>query len=209
MEEQVGEGVNFELLNNSLTSDCRNPPREQRKIAALCRDEAHKQTMQKALVEKETHMLRKIDAAKRSRQTDLTQMRLKKEWSEETQPLNWKGISVDTPQICRIRDLASLYEDLAADVDKVATRISLLERTRTVLEGDPSYGNNGLAKDVIALVSREACLLHFRDTDLGADALAGLRCRLLNRFSRLLTAHASKARAKRDRGDSSDTKLLA
>lgn len=181
--------------------------REQRKIAALCRDEAHKQTMQKSLVEKETHMLRKIEAAKRKIEAGKTQRRLKMEWSEEGRPLNWNGIPVDTPQICRIRALNALYGELAADVDKITARIGLLERTRTVLEGDPSYGNDGLAKDVISLVSREVCLLQFRDTDLGADALAGLRCRLLHNFARMLTAHASSCR--RDRSDSSHTKLLA
>ena len=176
--------------------------REQRKIAALCRDEAHKHTLQRALVEKETHVLRKIEAAKRSRQTDLTQTRLKREWSEESRPLNWKGISVDTPQICRLRTLTALYGELAADVDEITSRIGLLERTRAALECDPGYGKNGLAKDVTSLVSREVCLLQFRDTDLGADALAGLRCRLLNNFSRMLTEHASQARVRRDCGDS-------
>jgi hypothetical protein len=69
------------------------------------------------------------------------------------------------------------------DIFLVGARIELLERIKALVE---TIDYRGLAKDVCTLVNRELQMLQ-QGTDLGQEFMEGMRKRLSNQFTKLVT----------------------
>lgn len=133
---------------------------------------------------------------------------------------NGSIIGVETPETLRAGEMKAMYDQLNEEVEKgtnaaqlegwqqhasvhnisynflilslitlVQTRIELLERIKALSD---SIDHCGLAKDVSGLLERELQMLH-EGTDLGPEFMDGMRKRLSNQFTKLVTRLNSDA----------------
>eukprot|EP00581_Thalassiosira_minuscula_P030094 CAMPEP_0183776886 /NCGR_PEP_ID=MMETSP0739-20130205/47813_1 /TAXON_ID=385413 /ORGANISM="Thalassiosira miniscula, Strain CCMP1093" /LENGTH=289 /DNA_ID=CAMNT_0026018859 /DNA_START=444 /DNA_END=1313 /DNA_ORIENTATION=- len=161
--------------------------REERKITITARNEEHRQEMKKIVLKKEAHLLRKIEQLKSSATNKCKTEKIEQMMERMSQPKQWEVsngsvIGVHTPETCRARELKAMYDELNMKVDKVGTRIKLLERIKAMTE---TIDHCGLAKDVCSLLDRELQML-YRGTDLGPEFMDGMRNRLSNQFTKLV-----------------------
>ena len=175
----------FETLQTELLQWRR---REERKITITARNKEHKQDMKKLLLKKEEHLLRKIGQLKISATDKWKKEKLDHMMDMMAQPLQWEVsdgsiIGVDTPATSRAREMTAMYKELSESCSSVATRVESLERIKAFVE---TFDHCGLVKDICSLIDRELHMLN-QCTDLGPELLVGMRKRLLNQFTKLVT----------------------
>ncbi|KAL9190847.1 hypothetical protein ACHAXT_000553 [Thalassiosira profunda] len=188
--------------------------REERKVTITARNEVHRQEMKALLLKKEAHLLRKIEQLKNDATDKARKERFEATMAEMAKPQQWAVgdgvVSVDTPGTRRARDLKEMYDELNQKVDAVSTRIAVLERIKALVE---TIEPCSITKDVCSLVDRELQMLQ-KGTDLGPELLEGLRTRLSNQFTKLITrlnadaansTHKSKARVQLNHPDAVDS----
>lgn len=162
--------------------------REERKILITCGNAERKRELTKALLIKETCLLRKIEALKNEALCRAKTNRVKRSISEIVQPKTWETsngqVTVETPETGLAREMKELHDDICKKVDSVPTRIDILQRIKVFLLR--MHSTTTLAKDNIALVNRELEILQRDTSELGSDMLEGLRTRLANLFTKLV-----------------------
>ncbi|KAL7553595.1 hypothetical protein ACHAWF_016898 [Thalassiosira exigua] len=175
----------FETLQSELLQWRR---REERKIAITARTEEHRQEMRRLLLKKEAHILRKIEQLKNSATDKWKTERIEHTMDTMGRPKQWEIsdgsiVGVDTPETHRAREMRAMYDELNESVERAATRIELLGRIKAFVD---AIDHCGLAKDVSSLLDRELQMLR-RGTDLGPEFMDGMRKRLSNQFTKLVT----------------------
>jgi hypothetical protein len=172
--------------------------REERKILDTCdgNDEQKKELTQ-AILNKETWLLRKIEALKNGVQCKAKADKVERDMANACLPKLWSTLSgdilVETPETIFAKEMKSIYDDVHKNVDSIPARIDLLRRTKTFLR---AMHSNALVKDILTLVNRELEILE-RDTELGNNMLSGMRKRLSNMLAKLVLKSSSVDRRKR------------
>ncbi|KAL7443889.1 hypothetical protein ACHAXM_009546 [Skeletonema potamos] len=155
--------------------------REELKILT-CADVERKKELTKALLVKETYLLRKIEALKDVVHKKVKTNRVEQRINQMCQPKIWGDVAVETPKTRLARETKELYDDVRKKVEIMPARIDLLQRIKDFLH---RMHFNPIVKDILVLVNRELEIIT-RDTELGNDMMEGLRIRLTNLFAKLL-----------------------
>jgi hypothetical protein len=157
--------------------------REERKILITCANKERKRELTKALLIKETYLLRKIEALKNVVHRKVKAKKVEQSISNMAQPRTWCDVTVETPETSLAREMKEMYDDVRKKVEKMPARIELLQRIKVFLHR--MHFSTPIAKDILVLVNRELEIIQ-RDTELGNDVLEGMRTRLTNLFAKLL-----------------------
>lgn len=175
----------FKVLQSELLQWRRH---EERKVIITARNEEERKEMKMTTLKKEAHLLRKIEQLKNSAIDKHTKDKMDKMMEAMSQPRQWhirqgSVITVDTPETSRARELKLMRDELHKKVEKVETRIKLLESIKAVAE---TVHQSGLVKDISTQLDRELQMLH-RNTDLGPEFMDGMRKRLASQLTKLAT----------------------
>ena len=163
--------------------------REERKILITCGNTDRKRELNKALLTKETCLLRKIEALKNVAQSKVKANKVEQSISKMAQPKTWETchgeftVEVETPKTSLAREMMGMHDAVRTKVDKIPARIDLLQRIKIFLHR--MHFSTTIVKDILVLVNRELEIIQ-RDTELGDDMLEGLRTRLTNLFANLV-----------------------
>ncbi len=162
--------------------------REERKIMITCGNKERKKELTKALLFKETFLLRKIEKLRNEVQSEMNAKRVDRSISKLAQPKIWEtcdgNIKVETVETSLALEMKGLYDDVRRKIDKSPARIDLLQRMKLFLHRIHSSAT--LVKDILVLVNREIEILQRDTAELGNDMLEGLRSRLSNLFAKLI-----------------------
>ena len=174
--------------------------REERKILDTCDgNEEQKKELTQTILNKETWLLRKIEALKNGVQRKAKADKVERDMANACLPKVWStksgDILVETPETSLAKEIKSIYDDVHKNVDSIPARIDLLRRTKAFLR---AMHSNALIKDILVLVNRELEILE-RDTELGNNMLCGMRKRLSNMLAKLVLNSSSVDRMKRRR----------
>ncbi len=162
--------------------------REERKIMITCGNKERKRELTKALLIKETFLLRKIEKLRNEVQSKLNAKKVDRNISKLAQPKIWEtcdgNIQVETVETSLALEMKGLYDDVRRKIDKSPARIDLLQRIKLFLHR--IYSSATLVKDILVLVNREIEILQRDTAELGNDMLEGMRSRLSNLFAKLI-----------------------
>lgn len=113
------------------------------------------------ILQKETRVLHTIDKLKAEATRKLAQTKTETMLRKMAESNKWElshgtAASVDTPEICRARELANMYHELTKSSHSIDERLELLLNVKwTVQEHDCT-----LTRDLVDLIDREADLLN-------------------------------------------------
>lgn len=168
--------------------------REERKILDTCDgNEEQKKELTQAILNKETWLLRKIEALKNGVQCKAKADKVERDMANACLPKVWGDIMVETPETSLAKEMKGIYDDVHKNVESIPARIDILRRTKVFLR---AMHSNALIKDILILINRELEILE-RDTELGNNMLIGMRTRLTNMLAKLVLKSSSVDRRKR------------
>jgi len=175
----------FDVLQSELLQWRR---REERKILITCGNIERKRELTKALLIKETCLLRKIEALKNEAHSKVKANKVEQNISKMVQPKTWEtsygDVIVETPETSLAREMKVIHDDVRKKIDKTPARIDLLQRIKLFLHR--MHSSTTLVKDILVLVNREIEILQRDTAELGNDMLEGMRMRLTNLFTKLV-----------------------
>ncbi|KAL7456772.1 hypothetical protein ACHAWC_009787 [Mediolabrus comicus] len=168
--------------------------REERKILDTCDgNEEQKKELTQAILNKETWLLRKIEALKNGVQCKAKADKVERDMANACLPKVWGDILVETPETSLAKEMKGIYDDVHKNVDSIPARIDILRRTKAFLR---AMHSTVLVKDILTLVNRELEILE-RDTELGNNMLCGMRTRLTNMLAKLVISSSVDRRKRR------------
>eukprot|EP00984_Skeletonema_dohrnii_P014705 scaffold6219_cov106-Skeletonema_dohrnii-CCMP3373.AAC.8 len=175
----------FDVLQSELLQWRR---REERKILITCGNIERKKELTKALLIKETCLLRKIEALKNEAHSKVKANKVEQSILKMVQPKTWEtsygDVIVETPETSLAREMKGIHDDVRKKIDKAPARIDLLQRIKLFLHR--MHSSATLVKDILVLVNREIEILQRDTAELGNDMLEGMRMRLTNLFTKLV-----------------------
>ncbi|KAK1732440.1 hypothetical protein QTG54_016834 [Skeletonema marinoi] len=147
--------------------------REERKILITCGNIERKRELTKALLIKETCLLRKIEALKNEAHSKVKANKVEQSISKMAQPKTWEtsygDVIVETPVTSLAREMKGIHDDVRKKIDKTPARIDLLQRIKLCLHR--MHSSTTLVKDILVLVNRETEILQRDTAELGNDML--------------------------------------
>lgn len=162
--------------------------REERKILITCGNKERKRELTKALLIKETFLLRKIEILRNEVHSKLNAKKVDRSISQLAQPKIWEtcdgNIKVETVETSLALEMKGIYDDVRRKIDKSPARIDLLQRMKLFLHR--IHSSTTLVKDILVLVNREIEILQRDTAELSNDMLEGMRNRLSNLFAKLI-----------------------
>mmetsp|Transcript_8483 Transcript_8483/g.13227 ORF Transcript_8483/g.13227 Transcript_8483/m.13227 type:complete len:298 (+) Transcript_8483:82-975(+) len=162
--------------------------REERKILITCGNKERKRELTKALLTKETFLLRKIEILKNEAHSKMSAKKVERSISKMAQPKIWEtchgNVTVETPETNLALEMKGIYDDVRRKTDKTPARIGILQRMKLFLHR--IHSSTTLIKDIHVLVNRELEILQRDTAELGNDMLEGMRTRLINLFAKLI-----------------------
>lgn len=162
--------------------------REERKILITCGNKERKRELTKALLTKETFLLRKIEILRNEVHSKVNAKKVDRSISKMAQPKIWEtcdgNIKVETVETSLALEMKGLYDNVRRKIDKSPARIDLLKRMKLFLHR--IHSSTTLVKDILVLVNREIEILQRDTAELGNDMLEGMRTRLSNLFAKLI-----------------------
>lgn len=177
--------ADFDALQSELLQWRR---REERKILITCGNKDRKREQIKALLIKETCLLRKIESLKNEAHIKVKANKIEQSILKMVQPKVWQtcqgNVQVETPETSLAIEMKGIHDDFCRKTDKVPERIELLQRVKLFLHRN--HSSTTLVKDIIVLVNRELEILQRDTAELGNDMLEGMRLRLQNLFTKLM-----------------------
>jgi hypothetical protein len=178
--------ADFDALQSELLQWRR---REERKILITCGNKDRKREQIKALLIKETCLLRKIESLKNEAHIKVKANKVEQSLLKMVQPKVWQtcqgNVQVETPETSLAIEMKGIHDDICRKIDKIPARIELLQRVKLFLHRIHS-STTPLAKDILVLVNRELEILQRDTAELGNDMLEGMRLRLQNLFTKLM-----------------------
>mmetsp|Transcript_13842 Transcript_13842/g.22678 ORF Transcript_13842/g.22678 Transcript_13842/m.22678 type:complete len:295 (+) Transcript_13842:215-1099(+) len=163
--------------------------REERKILITCGGKERKRELTKALLIKETCLLRKIESLKNEAHSKVKSSKVEQSILKMVQPKVWQtcqgNVHVVTPETSLAREMKGIHDDVCKKIDKIPERIDLLQRVKLFLYRI-HHSSTTLVKDILVLVNRELEILERDTAELGNDMLEGMRLRLQNLFTKLM-----------------------